>query len=135
MKTVLACLIVLSMAFAIGCGEKKVHLNSSSSVPAAQGRAELSHDSNGNLVVNLNVYHLAHPQDLTPAKSAYVVWFQPRGQQPVNQGELRVNDKLEGKFRAPTPYNNFDIFVTAEDGPTATSPSGQEVMRQHLEQH
>jgi hypothetical protein len=134
MKIVFTILLTFALSFAVGCGEKKVHLDTASAVPAAQGRAELSHDSNGNLVVSLAVQHLARPQDLTPAKSAYVVWFQPRGQQPVNQGELRVNDKLEGKFKAPTPYNNFDVFVTAEDGPTASSPSGQEVMRQHLEQ-
>jgi hypothetical protein len=101
-----------------------------SNQPAAQGVATLKHDKNGNLTVDLKVKHLAQPQSLTPPKSTYLVWIQPTNAEVHKLGELRVNDKLEGEFKAPVPIPNFQILVTAEDGPTVTQPSGSEVLRQ-----
>jgi hypothetical protein len=62
-----------------------------------------------------------------------VVWIQPEGQSPSNAGVLRVNSELKGDFRTNTPSKRFDLFVTAEDSPTATSPGGTEIMRQHMQ--
>lgn len=122
--------IVLSVAATTACGGRKVHMTAASSQPAAQGVAILKHDKNGNLTVDLKVKHLAQPQNLTPPKSTYLVWIQPTNTEVHKLGELRVNDKLEGEFKAPVPSANFQIFVTAEDGPTVTQPSGTEVLRQ-----
>ena len=132
-----ATLIVLAAAlclmFELGCGgPKKVDLNPSSSVPAAMGHAEITHDKNGNTVVDLKVHHLAKPENLSPPESVYVVWFQPPGQPAQNQGMLRVDKDLNGEFKTTTPLKNFDVFVTAEPGPTVTAPTGPEIMRQHV---
>jgi hypothetical protein len=132
-STIFTAIIAFGLLVSTGCGPKKVSMNTSAAQPAAQGRAELSTDDNGNTVVTLKAKHLARPQDLSPAKQEYVVWIQPRGEQPINQGVIRPGENLEAEFKARTAYQNFDIFVTAEDNPTATSPSGVEVMRQHLE--
>lgn len=110
--------------------EKHVNLNAASSVPAASATAELTHDSNGNTIVDLKVKNLAKPENLTPPKSIYVVWIQPRGGAPIKQGQLQVNDKLGGEFKSPTTYKTFDIFVTAEGSGDVTQPTGQEVLRQ-----
>jgi hypothetical protein len=48
----------------------------------------------------------------------------------VKEGQLRVDDNLQGEFKTPAPAKNFDIFVTAESGPTVTQPTGPEVLRQ-----
>lgn len=117
----------------VGYAEKKVELQGSSAVPSAQGTAVLQHDRNGNIEIKLSVHHLAKPDRLSPAKQAYVVWIQPEGQSPSNAGVLRVNSELKGDFRTTTPSKRFDLFVTAEDSPTATSPSGTEIMRQHMQ--
>lgn len=122
--------IVLSIAATLACGGRKVHMTPASTQPAAQGVATLSHDKNGNQTVDLKVKHLANPRNLTPPKSTYIVWIQPSSGEVRKLGELRVNDKLEGQFKAPVPSSNFQIFVTAEDGPTVTQPSGTEVLRQ-----
>ncbi len=122
--------VILSIAVGIGCAGRHVHMTAASSQPAAQGVATLKHDKNGNLTVDLKVKHLANPQNLTPPKSTYLVWIQPTNGEVHKLGELRVNDKLEGEFKAPVPSSNFQIFVTAEDGPTVTQPSGTEVLRQ-----
>lgn len=127
----LAFAIFLSLSATLACGGRKVHMTTSSTQPAAAGEATLKHDKNGNLTVDLKVKHLAKPQNLTPPKSTYVVWIQPKDStSPQKLGELRVNDNLDGEFKSPVPVANFQIFVTGEDGPTVSQPVGQEVLRQ-----
>jgi hypothetical protein len=128
---ILAALFVVAIPF-VSCGKKEVRLTPSASVPAATATAQLSQDKNGNPVVELKVKHLAKPENLTPPKSVYVVWIQPRGGQPIKQGQMQVNDDLKGEFRSLVPYKSFQIFVTAEDAGTVTEPSGQEVLRQDV---
>lgn len=134
MKRVVLSLITAAVLVATpAMAEKKVEMKTSSTVPAAEGRAILEHDRNKNVQVTLEVRHLAKPQSLAPAKGTYVVWIQPEGQEANNVGVLRVNDELKGDFRTTTPYKKFDLFVTAEDSPTVSTPSGTEIMRQQLE--
>ena len=122
--------LAVSLLMASACGKKQVKLNPASSVPAASATAQLTHDDNGNTIVDLKVKHLAKPGNLTPSRSVYVVWVQPRGGAPIKQGQLQVNSNLEGEFKSPTTYKTFEIFVTAEDSSEVTQPSGQEVLRQ-----
>lgn len=116
----------------VACSANHVRLTPATTVPAATARAEVSQDKNGNTLVDLKVEHLAPPQNLTPSKSVYVVWIQPRGAAPIKQGQLKVNDKLNGEFKTPTSYKVFKIFVTAENSASVSSPSGQEVLRQEI---
>lgn len=118
------------LVFATACGKKHVNLNPASSVPAASATAVLTSDSNGNTIIDLKVKNLAKPENLTPPKSVYVVWIQPRGGAPIKQGQLQVNNKLQGEFKSPTTYKTFDVFVTAEDSGAVDHPTGQEVLRQ-----
>jgi len=125
------CILIFSvLLFSFACGKKHVNLNPASSVPAASASATLSHDSNGNTIVDLKVKNLAKPENLTPPRSVYVVWIQPRGGNPIKEGELQVNNNLQGEFKAPTTYKSFDIFVTAENSANIEQPTGQEVLRQ-----
>jgi hypothetical protein len=128
--SLIAAAVLLSQA---GYAEKKVEMQTGSIVPGAEGRAVLEHDRNKNIQVTLEVRHLAKPQSLSPAKETYVVWIQPEGQQPNNVGVLRISDELRGDFRTTTPYKRFDLFVTAEDSATASSPGGTEIMRQQIQ--
>lgn len=114
------------------CGGHKYKLNPSMTVPAATGTVQAGHDKNGNTTVDLKVRHLAKPANLTPSRVVYVVWIQRPGMGPENQGQLQVGDNLEGEFKTTVPYNNFEIFVTAEDNPHTSVPSGQEVLRQRV---
>jgi hypothetical protein len=77
---------------------------------------------------SIEVSHLARPSTLTPAQTNYVVWIQARGREPENKGQLAVNDKLEGKLETTTPYEAFEIFVTAE-GNHVSAPEGLEFTR------
>ena len=108
---------------------KKYPLTADKSVPAARGQVDVGNDKNGNTKVEIEVEHLAAPENLTPARTAYVVWFQERGAEPVNQGSLRPGKNLKAKFKSVTPLKSFDVLVSAEADPTAKSPSGPEVLR------
>jgi hypothetical protein len=108
---------------------RDVRLTASPKVPAADGKVGVDKDSNGNLKLKLEANHLAKPANLSPSATNYVVWIQARDAQPENQGQLKVGDDLQGKFETTTRYQAFDIFVTAEGNPTATTPEGIEVLR------
>lgn len=108
---------------------KDFPLTASPSVPAAKGKVAVDKDKNGNRKVKIHVEHLAKPSALTPAETDYVVWIQARGKDAENRGRLHVSDKLDGELETTTPYEAFDIFVTGEENPNATSPAGPEVLR------
>src|SRR5437762_2661875 len=96
----------LIMCVAVWAGD--IPLVASSIVPAATGKVSYEHDRNGNLKFRISTKHLAAPERLTPAKSAYVVWIRPNDGQPQNAGVLRINNDLEGSFSATTPVKAFD---------------------------
>ncbi|HYP14566.1 MAG TPA: hypothetical protein VEQ63_11635 [Bryobacteraceae bacterium] len=129
MKT---CVFVIALGLTIcnGVGfAKKFPLTADRSVPAARGQVDVGNDKNGNTKVEIEVKHLAAPENLTPARTAYVVWFQERGAEPLNQGLLKPNKNLEATFKSVTALKSFDVFVTAESEPSAKLPSGSEVLR------
>lgn len=105
-----------------------VPMVASSLVPAATGKINYGHDRNGNTKVTVETKNLAAPTQLSPAKNDYVVWIEPRGQQPQNAGLLKINNDLQGSFSTTTPYKTFNVVITAEDSPTATQPTGPEIL-------
>lgn len=111
------------------CLAKKFPLTSATIVPGAAGKVEIGKDHNGNTEIKMTVEHLAKPANLTPSKAAYVVWLQEKGAEPENQGQLKVNKKLQANFKTVTPRKSFDVFVTGEDDPNVKAPVGLEVLR------
>ena len=130
-------LVSLLIAFTlctVSLAGKKFPLTAATTVPAARGDVEIGHDRNKNTEIKMKVEHLAKPENLTPPKSSYVVWLQEKGSDAENQGQLRLNKKLEGNFRSVTPRKSFDIFITAEQDAAVKAPSGPEVMRATIQQ-
>jgi len=108
---------------------RDVRMTASSAVPAAQAKVDIDKDRNGNFKLKLEARHLANPANLSPAAIGYVVWIQARDKAPENQGMLKVNKDLNGKFETTTHYEAFDVFVTAENNANVSSPGGTEVLR------
>ena len=119
-------LIICSMVAATLAAE--MPLIADPSVPAATGKINFEHDKNHNIKFHIDTKHLARPDSLTPPKQAYIVWIQPRGKDPQNAGVLTVDQNLQGSFRGTTPFQTFDVFITAEDSPSADHPSGQQIL-------
>jgi hypothetical protein len=129
MKWCIASLAIGLLAVTNVATAKKFPLTADKSVPAARGQVDVGRDKNGNTRVELEVEHLAAPENLTPPRTAYVVWFQESGAEPLNQGALKPNKSLKANFKSITPLKNFAIFVTAEADSNAKTPSGSEVLR------
>jgi hypothetical protein len=126
------CIVLMAIAFMAVTSvatAKKYPLTADKSVPAARGQVDVGRDKNGNTKVEIEIEHLAAPENLTPPKTAYVVWFQERGSEPLNQGTLKPNKSLKATFKSITPLKSFDVFVSAESDPNTKSPSGSEVLR------
>ncbi len=113
---------------------KTYHLTSTPMTPAASGDVDVHRDKNGNIQVDLKVEHLAKPSVLTPPASTYIVWFQQGDSRPESQGELRVNDDLKGELKTSTPYNTFDVFITAESDPQTKTPSDRVALKTSVQE-
>jgi len=128
-------LVIFTFLLTAALWGREDRLTNTGATPAAMGKVTTDNDRNGNTGVEIEVKHMAAPQSLTPAKTAYVVWVQPRGKDPELLGLLRVNSDLEGSLKATTPYKDFDIFITAEDNPKPESPSGMVILKGTVERH
>ena len=115
-----------------GGGNKTVRMVPSQDVPAANGTVSVKTGPNQNTKIDLHVKNLAKPSALTPSRQVYVVWIEPPGQKPKNEGQLRVGKNLSGELHTVTPFKRFQVFITAENNPQATAPQGPRVLSAHI---
>lgn len=127
-RNYVALLCAMLIASTVLLWSREDNMVASTLVPAARGKVNTETDSNGNTGIKVEVAHLARPHELQTGYTSYVVWVRPRGQSPINVGELRVNNDLSGKLETSTPAKQFDLFITAESNPRSELPSGPEVM-------
>lgn len=126
---------VFVLLLTVAAWGREDRLTNTGTTPAAEGKVTSSNDRNGNTDLDVQVKHMATPQSLTPARTAYVVWVQARGKDPELLGVLRVNEDLEGSLKATTPYKDFDILISAEDNPKPELPSGMVILKGTIERH
>ncbi len=112
-----------------GSSAEKVQMRTNPGVtPAAQGTISVSRGKNGNTKIDVKVKNLAKPSGLQNPASVYVLWIQPENQTAKNEGEIMIDNNRSGELKAETPYKHFQVFITPEHSPTATSPSGPHVL-------
>lgn len=114
------CMLVASVG--IGCAQR-VALRNAPDIPAAIGEARITQDQNRNAIVDLDIRHLAPPENLKPPRNVYVVWSQSPEGKNLNLGQLIVGGDRRGTLKSPTPMQIFRIIVTAEESPTVVFPS------------
>lgn len=113
---------------------KTYHMIASNTVPAASGIVDVKKGSpNRNTEMDIKVSNLAPPAKLTPAANVYIVWVRPIGGAAVNAGAIRMNKNLDGELKTVTTSKNCDVFITAEQSTTVTSPEGPEVLQTHVD--
>jgi hypothetical protein len=104
-------------------------LRSSPDIPAAQGRLAVKGSDGPNQVVSVAVQHMAPASKVRAGATSYVVWLQPSGaKDPINMGILTVDKELKGTLEFKTPFQQFDVFVTAEASPLNQAPSEQKLL-------
>ena len=126
-------LIVLALLVSTTGLAKKYPMTASTIVPAAAGTLQTGQDKNGNTSIELQVHHLAAPQSLSTPENVYVVWVQHGELAPCKAGFLGIGKNLGGTFKSVTPYDAFQIWVSAEQDRETTSPRGPEVLKVSVE--
>ena len=125
--------ILLTCVLVATCAASTHPLGTSPQIPAAEGKANIRHASNGNTEIKLEVKHLAPPERIDPTTSVFVVWVRglEAGALPQNLGALRTNKNLSGKLKSVTSLREFDLFLTCEGTQTVVAPSTVELMPLH----
>jgi len=134
-KRNVALFVIFGFLLTVAAWGREDRLTNTGATPAAMGKVITSNDRNGNTEIEVQVKHVAAPQSLTPAKTTYVVWVQPRGKDAEMLGAIRINDELEGSLKASTPYKDFDLFVTAEDSLKPEIPASMVILKGTVERH
>lgn len=123
---IMALLIIFIWPFSSG---KTYHMKASNNIPAATGTVKVQKNGNdGNTRLDIKVNHLAKPTSLTPPENVYIVWIRPHDGTAAKKGIIRVDKNLNGELKVVTVSKNFDVFITAEQSPSVTEPTGDEVL-------
>jgi hypothetical protein len=134
-RSMLALLLIGTIASA--CAAMTMPLGASPQIPAAEGKAQLHKNKNGNVQIKLTIKHLAPPERIIPGANVFMVWV--RGLAPdaqaQNLGALRVDKNLNAKMTAITALPSFDLFITCEPSQTATVPGTPELLPLHYVNH
>lgn len=84
-------------------------------------------DDNRQMTVTLD--HLAPPDRIDPNYRAYAVWIRVPGHETTRAGVLKYNSRQRrGKLRATTPHGNFEVIVSLENNPSASTPSADSIV-------
>lgn len=129
-RFMIALLIVAGLGTLSCAGQKELQLTNSPDIPAAQSRVKIGTTDNGNTKIDLEVKHLASPEQVNPGSTVYVVWARGNeyGAQSQNLGALKVDDNLNGTISAVTPLRSFELYITAEPSQMTDAPTGRTLL-------
>lgn len=115
-----------------GCGSATTYqMATGDDVIAPEGEVTLTQDDNGNQFVELEVFHLPDPEKFDEQFSTFSVWVLPEeGEQYYNVGRLRLDDDQAGQLQFPTPFEEFNMRITAEPSGAEQEPSSAVVLHQ-----
>ncbi|MBC7688394.1 MAG: hypothetical protein H7211_09460 [Aquabacterium sp.] len=131
------CILLMATAavllFYFSSCARKISFQTSSVVPAAEGKVKLTKDDNNNYKIKITISNLAEPERLQPAKKTYVVWMQTADNGTKNIGQINsstgfLSDKLKAAFETVTAFKPVKIFITAEDDASIQYPGMQVVL-------
>jgi len=126
----LALALTLAVA-AVGCGgPSRYRAYGTPNAPGVDAEI-LVGKTEGAQQIDVIVEHLTEPGRLTTGATQYAVWVVPEGGQPIYSGALALDrGSRTGRLRTTTPYERFDLLVTAEPaaGGPPTWPTGALVL-------
>lgn len=131
-KLGLVCTAAL-LVFALGSCTTKVDFLSSSVVPAAKGTVKIKTDGNNNYRIKVRISNLAKSTQLSPPKTAYVIWLVSDNKAIENIGQIVseqtfMSKKLKANFETISSFKPSKIFLTAENDPGVQYPVSEVVM-------
>ena len=121
------------MIFYFSSCARKVNFQTSSVVPAAQGKIKVKKDGNNNYGIKMSISNLAEPERLQPPKKTYVVWMETADNGTKNIGQINsstgfLSSKLKASFETVSSFNPIKIFITGEDDAAIQYPGMQVIL-------
>ena len=116
---------ILSVLSLSGCAHSahEVHPVGDRSSAKVDVEIDGAEDRDDEVQVVLTFEDLAPPWSHGDRYVAYVVWIRPLGMHWLRAGELSYHEDMQlGVMRMVTPYESFEVLVTAERDATATEP-------------
>jgi hypothetical protein len=108
-------------------------LHAVDAAPTASGKVQVATEKSGNHEVKVEVKHMAPPARIFEGTSSYVVWLKAEKGSYQNIGTLAIDKDMNGKLTTKTPFDSFDVLVTAESDAAALTPSDNKVMNAKVE--
>lgn len=101
----------------------------SSLVPAADISAKKKKDSHKNITLEITAENLASPNRLNPSGNNYSIWIVTKDNGIKNVGQLIIRNAKKSTFKAITPFDFSEVFITVENHRDLPAPTGKEISR------
>lgn len=129
---VLTAFIGLLLAACLTACSQRIAFATSTVVPGAEGQVKIKKDNNGNHAIDVQIKHLADPQQLPIPQNTYVVWMES-SEGVKNLGQLKSSSGLisstrKGELETVSPFRPTRIFLTAEGDANVQFPGNQVIM-------
>ncbi|WP_373515059.1 hypothetical protein [Persicitalea sp.] len=133
MKTLNPIALILFLALTLGACSSKMTFQNSSKVPAATGEVKVKKDKNNNYDLTVNVYNLAKPEQLSPAREVYMVWMDSNQGITKRLGQIKISSglmskSLSGELESKAIDKPDRVFITAENDPETLNPSSEVIL-------
>jgi hypothetical protein len=126
--------LVLVTLFALACGADTYDSQGTNRAVGTDAEVSVSDDPSGNHRIEIEVRHLPPPGRIASGHTHFVAWSIPDGGVPQHIGTLDYDeDDRVGTLETLTPFNVFQVRVTAEKERLPRSPSEHVVVRQSVE--
>lgn len=101
----------------------------SNTVPAAEIKVKKKQDKNNNYTLHLTAKNLAEANRLNPPRNNYSVWMVLNTGEVKNLGQISNKNSKKATFKTTTPFDAYEVFITAENTGNLNTPEGLEISR------
>jgi hypothetical protein len=112
---------------------QKAPFQTSSVVPAAEGKVTIKNDKNENYSNKKDITNLTDVDRFQPPKKSYVVWLESSQGPPRNVGRIVASDRLKVSFETVATLKPTKLFIRAEDNENVQFPGSMVVLITQVE--
>lgn len=128
MKSIKTIFAIVALTVISSCGTT-AHFPVSSVVPAAEIKVKRKQDKNNNYTIKLTAKNLAEAKRLNPPRNNYSVWMVLNTGKVKNLGQITNKNSKKASLKTTTPFDAYEIFITAENEGNLNEPKGLEISR------
>ena len=127
--------VLVGCTIALGCAESEYAVEGSGDSREVSGEVEIADHPSGDKLVTLSLVDLPPVRTLGGGYDGYVVWLRPMGMETLKAGPLTYYERESlGMARMLTPYESFELYVTAERDSSGAEEPGELVVARRVVQ-